>query len=80
VILCCSIHNLFQINYHKNYNTSVKGTKMSVADDPESVRAKKSQQQLSSIKYHGKDRTNPSTTPLSRPAFSAPGENKCWKI
>ncbi|KAL5258418.1 hypothetical protein ACHWQZ_G009051 [Mnemiopsis leidyi] len=66
--------NLSLINYHKNYNTSVKGTKMSVADDPESVRAKKSQQQLSSIKYHGKDRTNPSTTPLSRPAFSAPGE------
>ncbi|KAL5258415.1 hypothetical protein ACHWQZ_G009051 [Mnemiopsis leidyi] len=65
--------NLSLINYHKNYNTSVKGTKMSVADDPESVRAKKSQQQLSSIKYHGKDRTNPSTTPLSRPAFSAPG-------
>ena len=48
---------------------------MSVADDPESLRAKKSQNQLSSLKYHGKDRTNPASTPLSRPAFSAPGKS-----
>ena len=47
---------------------------MSVADDPESLRAKKSQNQLSSLKYHGKDRTNPASTPLSRPAFSSPGK------
>jgi len=66
--------NLSLINYHKDYNQSVKGTKMSVADDPESLRAKKTQNQLSSLKYHGKERTNPSTTPLSRPAFSAPDE------
>ncbi|XP_063694055.1 fibrous sheath CABYR-binding protein-like isoform X1 [Bolinopsis microptera] len=46
---------------------------MSVADDPESLRAKKSQNQLSSLKYHGKDRTNPASTPLNRPAFSSPG-------
>ena len=66
--------NEFQINYHKTYNESMKGTKMSVADDPETMRAKKSQQQTSQIQYQGKDRTNPATTPLSRPAFSAPGE------
>ncbi|XP_063679546.1 LIM and SH3 domain protein 1-like isoform X5 [Bolinopsis microptera] len=65
--------NLSLINYHKDYNQSVKGTKMSVADDPESLRAKKSQNQLSSLKYHGKDRTNPASTPLNRPAFSSPG-------
>lgn len=66
--------NLSLINYHKDYNQSVKGTKMSVADDPESLRAKKSQNQLSSLKYHGKDRTNPASTPLSRPAFSSPDD------
>ena len=47
---------------------------MSVVDDPDSVRAKKTQDQVSQIKYHGKDRTNPASTPLARPYFSSPGK------
>lgn len=63
--------NLSQTKYHKEFMSS-KGTKMSVADDPESLRTKRNQDILSQTKYHGKDRTNPATTPLSRPSFSAP--------
>eukprot|EP00116_Pleurobrachia_bachei_P012303 sb/3472565/ len=65
--------NISLITYHKDYHTSVKGTKMSVTDDPDSVRARKTQDQVSQIKYHGKDRTNPASTPLARPYFSSPG-------
>ena len=46
---------------------------MSVTDDPEMLRAKKNQEMISNVKYHGKDRTNPSSTPLDRPYYSIPG-------
>jgi len=41
-----------QIKYHENFEKA-KGLKISVADDPETVRARKNMQTISQVVYHG---------------------------
>lgn len=72
----------FQVKYHEEYEKSLKGKRIEIADDPEIVRNMKNMQVQSNVAYHGEldkkqnmDQHRPATenngypTPSKAPLF-----------